>query len=126
MQKDFNYNIFFTQDRFLDFTLIPTFIVVPILQFVPVFNVLYTAFSTTSLSITSLNFFKSLGTVSNFPTSNLSAFLSKSKSFKPVETLTHLLMSSLPTSPFKAIKCFLAAKSDVSVPVAFPNSFLTA
>ena len=32
-------------------------------------------------------------------------------------------MSSLSTSAFKAIKSLLAAKSDVSIPVACSNSF---
>ena len=35
-------------------------------------------------------------------------------------------MSSLSTSTFKAIKSFLAAKSDVSTPVAWSNYFLIA
>ena len=32
-------------------------------------------------------------------------------------------MSSLPTTAFKAIKSFLSAKSDVSTPVVWSNSF---
>ena len=35
-------------------------------------------------------------------------------------------MSSLSTSAFKATKSFLAAKSDVSMPIACSNSFLEA
>ena len=42
---------------------------------------------------------------------------------KLVETLANLLMSNLSTSTVKAIKSFLAAKSDVSTPVACSNSF---
>ena len=64
-----------------------------------------------TLSATSLNFFKSLGTVYNVPTSNL--FTSVFKLFKPVGTLTNSLMSSLSNSAFKAIKSLLAAKLDV-------------
>ena len=32
-------------------------------------------------------------------------------------------MSNLPTSAFKAVKYFLAVKSDLSMPVAWPNSY---
>ena len=39
-----------------------------------------------------------------------------------VRTLTNLLMSILSTSAFKAIKLFLAAKSDVLTPVSSSNS----
>ena len=35
-------------------------------------------------------------------------------------------MSSLSTSNFKAIKSFLAVKSDISTPVEWSNSFLVA
>ena len=45
---------------------------------------------------------------------------------KLVGTLTNLLISSLSTSAFKAIKSFLATKSDVSTPVACFNSILGA
>ena len=73
-------------------------------------------FITTSLSFTSLNFFKSTGT----PKSSTSVF----KLFKLVGTLTNLLMSSLSTSAFEVTKSFLAAKSDVSTPAACSNSFV--
>ena len=63
----------------------------------------------------------STGTVFNLPTSKSSPFVFKL--FKRVGTLTTLLMSSLPASPFEAKKYFLAAKSDVSKPVASSNSF---
>ena len=59
-------------------------------------------------------FFESTGTVFNLAISKSSVF----KLFKLVGTLTNLLMSYLSTSTFKAIKSFLAAKSDVSTPVA--------
>ena len=77
-----------------------------------VFSVLNFAFLTTSLSTTSLYFFKSTGTVFNLPTSESATLLFKL--FKLVGTLTNLLMSSFSTSTFKGIKSFLAAKSDVS------------
>ena len=80
------------------------------------FSELNFVFLTTSLAITSLYFFKSIGLVFNLPISKSSTFLFKL--FKLVGTLTNLLMSSLSTSAFKAIKSFLAAKSDVSTPVA--------
>ena len=67
----------------------------------------------------SLIFFKSTGTVYNLTTSKSSTFVSKL--FKLVGTLTNLLMSSLSTSAFKAIKSFLASKSDESMPVACSN-----
>ena len=35
-------------------------------------------------------------------------------------------MSSLSTSAFKAIKSFLAAKSDIAMPAACSNSFVAA
>ena len=78
-------------------------------------------FLTTSLSTASLHIFKSRGTVFNLPTSTSSTFVFKL--FKIVEKLTNLLIFSLSTSAFKATKSFLAAKSDVSTPVACSNSF---
>ena len=69
----------------------------------------------TSLATTSLNVFKSAGTVFNLPTSKSSTFVFEL--LKIVETLTNLLMSSLSISAFKAIKSFLAAKLDVLKPV---------
>ena len=83
-----------------------------------VFRVSSFVFLTTSLSTASL---KSIGTVFNLPTSNSSYFVFKL--FKLVETFTSLLISSLSTSTFKAIKYFLAAKSEISTPVAWSNSF---
>ena len=59
----------------------------------------------------------STGTVFNLPTSKSSTF--DFKLFQLVGTSKNLLMSSLSTSAFKAIKSFLAAKSDVSTPVAW-------
>ena len=73
-----------------------------------VFSKLYFLFLTTSLSTTSLNFFKSTGKVFNLPTSKSSTFVFKL--FKLVGTLVSLLMSSLSTLAFNAIKSFLAAK----------------
>ena len=61
-------------------------------------------FLITSLSTTSLNFFKSTGTVFSLPTSKSSTFAFKL--FKLVRTFTSLLMSSLSTSAFKAMKSF--------------------
>ena len=77
---------------------------------------------TTSFFTTSLNFPKSTGTVFNSPTFKSFTFLFKL--FKLVGTLINLLISSLSTSAFKAIKSFLASKSDVSTPVAYSKSFL--
>ena len=82
-------------------------------------------FLTTSLSTRSLIFFKSTGTAFNLPTTSKSSTF-VFKLFELVGTLTNLLMSSLSTSAFNAIKSFLAAKSDVSIPVAWSNSFLVA
>ena len=45
------------------------------------------------------------------------------KLFKLVGTFASLLMSSLSVLPFKEIESFLAAKSDVSTPVTWSNSF---
>ena len=73
-----------------------------------VFSKLDFLFLTTSLSTTSLNFFKSTGKVFNLPTSKSSTFVFKL--FKLVGTLVSLLMSSLSTLAFNAIKSFLAAK----------------
>ena len=78
---------------------------------------MYTAFFTTSLFTTSLNFFKSSGIVFHLSTSKLPNFLKTL--FKPVGTLTNLLMFRLSTSAFKARKSLLAPKLDVSTPVAF-------
>ena len=78
-------------------------------------------FLTTSLSTTSLTFFKSTGTVFNLPTSKSSTTVFKL--FRLVGTLVSLLMPVLSMSAFKAIKSFLAAKSDVSMLVACSNSF---
>ena len=58
------------------------------------------------------------------PTSKSSTFVFKL--LKLVRILTSLAMSNLSTSAFKAVKSFLAAKSDVSTPVAWSNSFLVA
>ena len=77
-------------------------------------------FLTTSLSTASLNFFKYKGTI-HLPTSKLSAFAFKLS--KEVGALTNLLMSSLSTSTFKAVKSFLAAKSDAPAPIACSNFF---
>ena len=78
-------------------------------------------FLTTSLSNALLNSFKPTGRVFNFQTFKLPTFVFELS--KLVETLTNLLMSSLPTSAFKAIKSFLAGKS---MPVAWSNSFSVA
>ena len=65
---------------------------------------LNSVFLTTLSSTTSLNFYKSTGTVFISPTSKLSTFVFKL--LKLVRILTSLLMSSLSTSAFKAIKSF--------------------
>ena len=78
-------------------------------------------FLTTSLSTTSLNFIKFTGAVFNLPASKSSTFVFEL--FKLVGILLCLVMSSLSTSPFKAIKSFLEAKSDVSMRVACSNFF---
>ena len=73
-------------------------------------------FLTKSLYTASLNFFKSIGTVFSLSTSELFTFVFRL--FKLVGTLINLLIYILSPSAFKAIKSFLAAKSDVSTPVA--------
>ena len=69
----------------------------------------------------SLNFVKSTETVFNLATSKSYIFVFKL--FKLLVTLINLVMSSLRTSAFKLRKSFLAAKSDVSTPIAWSNSF---
>ena len=81
-------------------------------------------FLTTLLSTTSFRFFISRGLVLNLPTVNSSTF--DYNVLKLVETLAFLSMSNLSTLPFKATKAFLAARSDVSMPVACSDSFLLA
>ena len=78
-------------------------------------------FLSTSLSTTSLNFFKYTEKVFSLPTSKSFTFVFKV--FKLDGTLTSLLISTLSTSALKAIKSFLATKSDVSTHVAWSNSF---
>ena len=56
------------------------------------------------LSTTSLNFFKSTGTVFDLPTSKSSTFVFTL--FQAVGALTNLLMSSLSTLAFKTIERF--------------------
>ena len=81
-------------------------------------------FFTTLFFATSLKFFKSTGTVFNLPTSE--SFIFVLKLLKLVGTLTNLLMPSLSTSAFEVTKSLLAAKLDVSTPVAYSNYFLGA
>ena len=45
---------------------------------------------------------------------------------KVVGMLVSLLMSNLSTSAFEAIRSYVAAKSDVTISVAYSNSFLVA
>ena len=78
-------------------------------------------FLATFLSTTSLNFFKTTGTVFKLPTSKPSTFVSKLS--KLVGTLTNFLISSLPTSALKATKSCLAAKLNALVPVTSFNHF---
>ena len=85
-----------------------------------VFSVLNFVFLTRSLSTTSLKVFKATVTVFNLPTSKSFTFVFKL--FKLIETI-NLLLFSLPTSAFKAMKSFLAAKSDASTPVAWSYFF---
>ena len=66
-------------------------------------------------------FFKSTGTVFNLSASKSSSFVFKF--FKPVETLTNLLISILSTLAIKAMKSLWAAKLDVSTPAASYRSF---
>ena len=94
-------------------------------------------FFTTLFFITSLKFVKSMETVFNITASKSSTFIVKTvfnitasksstfivKTLKLVGTLTNLLMSSLLTPAFKAKKKLLAAKLDVSTPVACFDSF---
>ena len=64
-------------------------------------------FLTASLSTTSLNFYKSIGTVANLSKSNLSALLSKL--FKPFGPFFNSSISNSSTSDFKLVKSsFLA------------------
>ena len=79
-------------------------------------------FLTTLLSTTSFNFSKLTGPAFNLRTFKSSTFVFKI--FYLVETLTNFLMPNLSTSAFKAIRSFIAAKSDASTPVAWSNSFL--
>ena len=80
-------------------------------------------FLTTSLLTTSPNSFKSTGKVFNLSTSKSSTYIFKLS--RPVRTLTNLLMSSLSTTPFQAIKLltYLAAKLGVSTSVTSFNYF---
>ena len=77
-----------------------------------VLSVLNFVFLTTSLSTTSLIFFQVYRNSFEFTNSTF-VF----KLFKLVGTLTNLAISNLSASIFKAIKSFLAAKSDVLTPV---------
>ena len=88
--------------------------------FISLYYLLNLVFLATSLLTASFNFFKSIGTVFSLSAFKSSAFVFKL--FKPVGILTNLLRSSLSSSVFKAIKS-LAARSDVSTPVAGSNSF---
>ena len=58
------------------------------------------------------------------PTSKSSTFIFKL--FALVGTLTSLLMSSLSTPSFKAMKSFWKDKSDISMPTACFSCFLVA
>ena len=80
------------------------------------FSAMNFLFLTTLLSTTSLNFFEPTGTIFNLPTSKSSTFLFEL--LKLLGTLVSLLMSILSTLTFKPVKSFLAAKSDVPMPVA--------
>ena len=82
-------------------------------------------FLTTSLSATLLNFFRSSVTVFSLPISKSSTFI-LFLNYQSSRRLISLSMSSLSTSAFKAIKYFLAAKSNVSMPAACSNYFLVA
>ena len=83
------------------------------------YRVLDFAFLTTSFLTTS--FFMSTETVFNLPTSKSSTFVFEL--FKAVGTWVSLLISSLSTSAFEAMKSFSAAKSSVSMPVSCSNFF---
>ena len=69
-----------------------------------VYSMLNLVVLTTSLSTTLLKFFKSAGTVFNWPASKSSTFVLKL--LKVVGTLAIILKSSLSTSAYKAIKSF--------------------
>ena len=88
------------------------------------FSVLNFVFLTTSLSVTLLNFVKTIEKILNLPTSKSSTF--DFELFISGGTITNLWMFSLSTLAVKAIKFSLAANSDVSTPLAFANSFLVA
>ena len=77
-----------------------------------------------SLLTMSLIFLKSTGTGLNFSAPESSTFVFKL--FKLLGTLTNLLISSLTISALKAINSLLAAKLNVSAPVASSNSYLVA
>ena len=71
-----------------------------------------------------IHYIRSTETVFNLPLSK--SFTLVFMLFKLARALTSLLMPSFSTSVFKTIKALLAAKSDVSVPVAYSYSFLVA
>ena len=77
-----------------------------------------------SLLTMSLIFLKSTGTGLNLSAPESSTFVFKL--FKLLGTLTNLLISSLTISALKAINSLLAAKLNVSAPVASSNSYLVA
>ena len=83
-----------------------------------IFSVLNFVLLTTSSSTTSLNSYKP--TVFNLSTSKASTFVLE------LSKLVNLLISSLWTPAFKAMKPFLASKSDVSMHVAYSNYSLVA
>ena len=82
------------------------------------------SFLTTSVSITSLNFLKSVGTGFNLSTSNLSTLFFKL--FQLNGTFLNLSVSNSSTSDFKLAKSAFLLKLDVSTPVTFFKSDFTA
>ena len=77
-----------------------------------------------SFFTTLLSLLKSIGIVSNFPISNLSALLFKL--LKPLGTFLNLSISNLFISDFKLAKSVFLANSDVSTTAAFFKSAFVA
>ena len=84
-----------------------------------ILSVLYFVFLTTSLFTTSLNIFESLGTFEHL--NHLLLFLNYSHQLNYL-SISNLLMPSLSTLAFKAIKLLLAVELNISAPAASFNS----
>ena len=83
-------------------------------------NSSYIVFLTTSLSTTTLNFFKSTGIGFNLPTFTLATLLFKL--FEALGTIFNSSISNSSTSDFKLDKSYFLENFDVSRPAAFLKS----